>query len=203
MNYMSRGYQVNFGQAIKSGFKNYVNFRGAATRSEYWYWFLFTTIVSTLLGMVDTAIGSLLHIGGDVASGQSQFTLLGNIWSFATLLPSLGLFVRRLRDAGYSIKRLWLYAIPFGLGLAALVSALPALASQIGRFETGNVDWAPFVLAGLFLLLSAVAATVVGILFIVWLCQPSKVQVVAGSPEGGALPDFINPPGHPDTNTQY
>jgi uncharacterized membrane protein YhaH (DUF805 family) len=200
---MNKGYQVNFGQAIKSGFSNYVNFRGVASRSEYWYWVLFTTIVSTVLGMVDSAVGGLQHLGAETAFGQSQFTLLGNVWSFATLLPSLGLFVRRLRDAGYSLKLLWLYAIPFGFGVAALIAALPALVSQMSRFETGGVDWAPFVLGGILLLLSAVAATIVGILFIVWLCQPSKLRVDSGSSSVEALPDFINPPGHPDTNTQY
>jgi uncharacterized membrane protein YhaH (DUF805 family) len=194
---------VDFFQAIKNGFKNYLNFRGTATRPEYWYWVLFTAIVSTILGMIDSAVGGLLRQSMDYSQGSSQFTLLGNIWSLATLLPSLGLFVRRLRDAGYSLKRLWLYAIPLGLGLAALVAAVPAFISQAGRFEAGSVNWSPFVIAGLLLLFSGLAATVVGILFIVWLAQPSKPQPPALVPTDGALPDFINPPGHPDTNTQY
>jgi uncharacterized membrane protein YhaH (DUF805 family) len=194
---------VNFIQAIKSGFKNYVNFRGTVTRSEYWYWVLFTAIVSTILGMIDSTISIFLRHGMGYVSSQNQFTLLGNIWNLATLLPSLGLFVRRLRDAGYSLKRLWLYAIPLGLGLAALVAAVPAFISQAGRFEAGSVNWSPFVIAGLFLLSSGLAATVVVILFIVWLAQPSKPQPTALVPADSALPDFISPPGHPDTNTQY
>jgi uncharacterized membrane protein YhaH (DUF805 family) len=35
---------MGFGQAISSGFSNYVNFSGRACRSEYWYWILFIII---------------------------------------------------------------------------------------------------------------------------------------------------------------
>ncbi len=194
---------MNFTQAITSGFKNYVNFRGVASRSEYWYWVLFSAIVSTVLGMIDNAVGNQLRLGMNYVSGQSQFNLLGNIWNLATFLPSLGLFVRRLRDAGHSLKRIWLYAIPAVLGLMAVVAGVPALISQAGKFESGNIDWSQFVLAGLLFLLSGLAAIVVGILFIVWLAQPSKPQPTVLAPADGSLPDAIDPPGHPDTNTQY
>lgn len=194
---------MNFGQAIKGGFKNYVNFRGTAGRAEYWYWVLFTAIVSTVLGMIDNAIGGAANMVVTGSSyGNPQFKLLGDIWNFSTLLPSLGLFVRRLRDAGYSLKRLWLYAIPVALAAFAVLGGLPALISQAGHFETGNLNWAPFLFAGLLFLLSGVSAVVVGILFIVWLCQPSK-QPQEQPAQSSDLPEFINPPGHPDTNTQY
>ena len=34
-----------FVEAISSCFRNYANFSGRAVRSEYWYWYLFVTIV--------------------------------------------------------------------------------------------------------------------------------------------------------------
>ena len=40
----SGGGSMNFGQAISSGFSNYVNFSGRAVRSEYWYWVLFVVL---------------------------------------------------------------------------------------------------------------------------------------------------------------
>ena len=192
---------MNFTQAIKSGFKNYVNFRGVATRPEYWYWVLFTVIVSTILNAVDNAIGGPARSAFGAYNPNTQFNLFGDIWNLATFLPSLGLFVRRMRDAGYSLKRLWLYAVPVGLGAIGLIAAAPAAISQMANFESGNINWAPFVVAGLFLLLSGIAAIVVGILFVVWLAQPSKVQPVTG--QNADMPSFINPPGHPDSNTQY
>ena len=36
---------MTFGQAVSSGFKNYANFNGRASRSGYWYWYLFNFLV--------------------------------------------------------------------------------------------------------------------------------------------------------------
>ena len=44
---------MNFGQAIASGFQNYVNFRTRAPRSEYWYWVLFAIIVAVVAATID------------------------------------------------------------------------------------------------------------------------------------------------------
>jgi uncharacterized membrane protein YhaH (DUF805 family) len=100
---------MDFVGAIKAGFKNYVNFRGTATRPEYWYWVLFSVLVAIVLGSLDR-------------SGN-----LGNAFSIATLLPSLGVLVRRLREAGFS----WLWVllpfpglIPFVVGVAFFIDEL-------------------------------------------------------------------------------
>ncbi len=37
---------MNFTDAIKSGFSNYVGFSGRAPRSAYWYWVLFVVLAS-------------------------------------------------------------------------------------------------------------------------------------------------------------
>ena len=47
---------MTFTQAIASGFQNYVNFNGRAARSAFWYWFLFTVLVSIAAGLVDAAL---------------------------------------------------------------------------------------------------------------------------------------------------
>jgi uncharacterized membrane protein YhaH (DUF805 family) len=99
---------MDFVGAIKAGFKNYVNFRGTATRPEFWYWFLFTFLV----GVVTSAIP------GVAAS---------TIFSLATFLPTLAVTVRRLRDAGFSWVWLLLplpFVVPFVVGIAQLAVAL-------------------------------------------------------------------------------
>lgn len=48
---------MGFGQAISSGFSNYVNFFGRACRSEYWFWVLFTIIAQIATGIIDAVIG--------------------------------------------------------------------------------------------------------------------------------------------------
>lgn len=78
---------MDFAGSIKSGFRNYTNFRGVAGRSEYWYWILFTVLAA----LTATAIDKLTGIG-----------IVGTIVSFGTFLPNLAVSVRRLRDAGKS-----------------------------------------------------------------------------------------------------
>ena len=82
---------MDFVGAIKAGFKNYVNFRGTATRPEYWYWFLFTALVIIVLFSIDLS---------------GVFLLL---FSLATFLPSISVNARRLTDAGFS--PLWLLLV--------------------------------------------------------------------------------------------
>jgi uncharacterized membrane protein YhaH (DUF805 family) len=92
---------MTFGQSISSGFSKYAQFGGTASRSEYWWWTLFSVLVSIGLGIVDGAF-----------NGQSDFSLLSSLWSLAVLLPSLAVGVRRLRDAGYPWGYLFLALIP-------------------------------------------------------------------------------------------
>ena len=82
---------VSFGEAIRNFFTQYATFTGRATRSEYWYVFLFNIIVSAVINGV---IGMLLP---NVAA------ILAGIYSLATLIPGLALCWRRLHDIGKSI----------------------------------------------------------------------------------------------------
>lgn len=74
---------MTFVDAVKSCFTKYVGFEGRATRSEYWWWVLFIFLVSIVLGM--------LRLG-----------MVGNLFSLATLLPSIAVGARRLHDIGKS-----------------------------------------------------------------------------------------------------
>ena len=78
---------MNFVQAISSVFRNYVGFSGRAPRSEYWYWVLFTIVVSICLSILDQAVFP------DMGARP-----LASIFSLATLLPSLAVAARRLHD---------------------------------------------------------------------------------------------------------
>ena len=88
--------QVSFGEAIKRAFTgNYCKFTGRASRSEYWWFALFSFIVSFLINVVATP--------GTVANNVATV-----IVGLVTLLPSLGLTWRRLHDTGRSG---WAYVI--------------------------------------------------------------------------------------------
>ncbi len=81
---------MNFVEAVKSGFRNYVNFSGRAVRSEYWYWTLFATVVAVVFGTID----QLLYPGDEMGA----FSVVDIIVSLALLLPGIAVSVRRLHD---------------------------------------------------------------------------------------------------------
>ena len=49
---------MNFADAVKSVFQQYANFTGRARRSEFWFFTLFSVIVSIVLDIIDLAIGT-------------------------------------------------------------------------------------------------------------------------------------------------
>ena len=107
---------LGFGAAIAEVFSKYAVFRGRATRSEYWWWQLFSFLVFWL-----PAVGgiTLAIIGGVMettygSDAESLYTLggllmmLGAITGLALLLPNLAVAVRRLHDMDLSG---WTYLI--------------------------------------------------------------------------------------------
>jgi uncharacterized membrane protein YhaH (DUF805 family) len=99
---------MNFGDAIQSGFRNYVNFRGRASRSEYWYWVLFAVI------------GGLVTIIADaVIFGADGSPVLNTLFNLALLLPCFAVAVRRLHDTDRT--GWWLLIGLSGIGLILLI----------------------------------------------------------------------------------
>lgn len=98
-------YQVPFGDAVKRALNNYCCFTGRASRSEYWWFYLFNWIVSWVIGLLTWIIP------GD--TGIYIAYSLMTLWGLAMLLPSLGLLFRRLHDTGRSgWNWLWIW-FPF------------------------------------------------------------------------------------------
>ena len=106
----------SFGEAVKVCFQNYATFRGRASRSEYWWFFLFCILLGFVGGFLEAAMGR----DGAVLSGLA---------SLATFLPSLSVTVRRLHDTGRSgwwIGGFYLALLPVGLGIGLLAAAAEA-----------------------------------------------------------------------------
>ncbi|OYU96006.1 MAG: DUF805 domain-containing protein [Bacteroidetes bacterium B1(2017)] len=75
--------------------QNYVNFNGRASRSEYWYFFLFNIIFSFGFGFV---------------CGLMKIPDFSILYTLVVLLPSIAVGVRRMHDVG---KSGWYILIPF------------------------------------------------------------------------------------------
>lgn len=89
---------MNFGQAIRSAFSQYASFRGRATRSEYWFFWLFRVIVgNVVLFPLTEALDLAIYI--PISLDETYAINIPNLlWNLAIFLPSLALSVRRLHD---------------------------------------------------------------------------------------------------------
>ena len=72
--------------------KKYAVFSGRARRMEYWMFILVNIIISVVLVIIDSLIGTIIRQGG--------FGLLQGLYSLAVLIPTLAVTVRRLHDTG-------------------------------------------------------------------------------------------------------
>ncbi|MBV7483169.1 DUF805 domain-containing protein [Bordetella sp. BOR01] len=75
---------ANFWEASRRFFSNYFNFRGRASRSEFWYAMLFFVAVSLLIGVIGLP------------------DILASIWLLGTMVPFLSVSARRLHDTNRS-----------------------------------------------------------------------------------------------------
>ncbi|MDE5829824.1 MAG: DUF805 domain-containing protein [Duncaniella sp.] len=99
-------YQVSFSDAVRRALTvNYCNFQGRASRSEYWWFFLFSNIVGCI-------ISPLYLYSGSSAFLNLIFGILYYAISLYFLLPSLGLLVRRLHDTGRSAWNILWFLLP-------------------------------------------------------------------------------------------
>lgn len=86
---------------------NFANFKGRASRSEYWRFYGITVVIAGILNVLsalvaDTALASVVGI-------------ISLAYNAAILLPSIGLGVRRLHDIGKQGWYLLISLIPFGI----------------------------------------------------------------------------------------
>ncbi len=92
--------QVTFKEAVERALMlNYCNFSGRASRSEFWWYSLFTFILSAAISIV-------------FCWSQNAMNIITGLVNLALLLPSLGLAVRRLHDIDKSGWWIFISLIP-------------------------------------------------------------------------------------------
>lgn len=102
----------------------YMQFSGRASRSEFWYFILFYFIISFLLSMLDTLLGTSYTyeiatntlVTGDAQMASAAVTqsigYLGLLFGLVMFLPSIAISIRRLHDTGKSGWWLLISLIP-------------------------------------------------------------------------------------------
>ena len=84
-------------------FKQAFNFKGRANRPEFWYFTLFSTIISIICLLIDTQV---------LGTSMSESGLIGGIYFLISFIPSLSVTIRRLHDVNKSgWNLLWVFTI--------------------------------------------------------------------------------------------
>ena len=91
---------VEFVKAIKLFFLYALNFKGRSSRSEYWWGYLFNTLLSLVLPVIP---------------------MIGGVLSLAMLVPGIALSIRRMHDIGKSGWYLLMSLIPLAGPIIVLV----------------------------------------------------------------------------------
>lgn len=89
--------------------KKYAVFSGRATRKEYWMFTLVNILIMIGFSILSTALRSTL------------IQILGMLYIFAILVPSLAVYVRRLHDTNHSAWWILLSLIPIVGGIILLI----------------------------------------------------------------------------------
>jgi uncharacterized membrane protein YhaH (DUF805 family) len=85
--------QVSFGEAVRLGFDNFLDFEGRATQGEYWWFILFNVLMTWLASFLG---------GFFFGFGSEGWLLMYGSTSVVLMMPSFSLYVRRLHDTDHS-----------------------------------------------------------------------------------------------------
>ncbi len=131
--------------------KRYAQFTGRASRSEFWYFILFSMIISIILGILDGVLGTgytynvnavaLETATVTAASVTTEQTIgyMSSLYSLAIMIPTLAVSMRRLHDIGKSGWWLLIGIIPIVnfIGIFVLIYFY-AKDSQLGENAYGE-----------------------------------------------------------------
>lgn len=95
--------------AFTSAWKRSFDYSGRANRGDFWWFALANAIISVIL-LIPSTISDF-------------FGWIYSIWTIATIVPSLALTIRRLRDAGKHWAWIFIQLIPI-VGLIWIVYLL-------------------------------------------------------------------------------
>jgi uncharacterized membrane protein YhaH (DUF805 family) len=107
---------MSFADAVRSALSKYVTFSGRARRSEFWWFALFSIIVSIVASVLDRIMGT---------------AFVSILAGLALLLPSLAVTVRRLHDTGRS--GWWIL-----IGIIPLIGAIVLLVFECQDSQPGS-----------------------------------------------------------------
>lgn len=128
---------MGFGAAIKSFYQGFVDFKSRASRSEFWWVYLFFAVVFWMPAFSFTGATAR---GGTASQGMTLYVGFSALFFLANLIGIIALNVRRLHDRNFSG---WLYLPYVALLFVPLVNlvfiiALVALFAFPGTYGSNK-----------------------------------------------------------------
>ena len=129
----------------------YAQFNGRASRSEFWYFALFSLIISIIFAVLDSVLGtgytyevatnSLATATTEAASVSVTQTIgyLQSFYALAVMIPTIAISIRRLHDLGKSGWWILLGVIP----LVNLIGIFVLLFFYVQDSQPGENEYGP------------------------------------------------------------
>lgn len=164
---------MGFGESIKACFARYVTFSGRASRPEYWYFFLFTLIVSIAAGLIDwlffTSVTTLETETSSTTTAISDGPVQG-LAALVLFLPQLAAAWRRMHDTGRSG---WYVLLPTLLAAGAFAVLILGIGAA-SHFHGGTMDRLLTDATLLILIPTLIVLLVSPLIVLWWLTRPSQ-----------------------------
>lgn len=115
---------MTFSNSVKTCLSKYATSTGRASRSEYWWFYLFIFLATIFFGIIDGMVFGF---------GDSDPSPISTVFSLATFIPTIAVTIRRLHDVNRSG---WWQIAPISLILltgimAAIEAAILATAAGV------------------------------------------------------------------------
>ncbi|UVD59466.1 DUF805 domain-containing protein (plasmid) [Rhizobium sp. Pop5] len=120
---------MGFTEAVRTVLtQKYATFSGRASRSEYWWFFLFYMLLAIAIAVLAFVVGAFSGQQGEVSSGVVLVMVIGGLLALALVLPILSLQVRRFHDRNISG---WWYLALIILGMVPYIGPFTSLSITI------------------------------------------------------------------------
>ncbi len=168
---------MTFQQSIITCLRKYFTFSGRATRSEYWWFFLFCILGGMIFGALEQFINGITR----TPNGP---TLLSGAFNLATFIPSIAVGFRRMHDTGRSGLYLF-YPMIAIIGLLTFIGFAGGVEALDSETPLALFEGAFGVIIGLAIIVVALSPFIV----LWWLTRPSQ----PGQNQYGPNPHEVHP----------
>lgn len=158
-------YGCSMREAFLRFWKKALDFRGRASRSEFWWWMLCDLLIVIMASLV---IASLYRSTGGSGFPRAVFGRFPLMWKMATIIPFIALSIRRLHDSGRGGRTLAVLLVASFAG--TLLGDSVGLTISHGAMHTIDGTNASLGMAAIALLLTDGSK----IAYIVFMALPSK-----------------------------